>query len=241
MQISNHTVFSQIGRLGQYERILLIVVFVVINLLAVLLLWYSLIKWVPRDTEGAFAESEVQLQVIKSSIQELDTRQLALWRQNFGAVIVGHLDSRRPELSYLLDQIRAIAQSNHVQLQYIRPGAVDDDGALAIDISAHLSMSVLADFWSEISQTIYHARMDGLSLQVLADHTGYELSMSIKIETGIYVDDYVVMQPDQMTSGVTQKYALRGQVKGFILRDNGNSLVYLRTDNEGRLHRVSTR
>jgi hypothetical protein len=141
----------------------------------------------------------------------------------------------------LLDQIRAIAQSNHVHLQYIRPGAVDVDGALAIDISAQLSMSVLADFWSEISQTIYHARMHGLSLQVLADQTGYELSMSIKVETGVYIDDFVVMQRDQLTSGVTQKYALRGQAKGFILRDNGNSLVYLRTDNEGRLHRVSTR
>jgi hypothetical protein len=31
------------------------------------------------------------------------------------------------------------------------------------------------------------------------------------------------------------------QAKGFILRDNGNSLVYLRTDNEGRLQRVSNR
>ena len=241
MQIVNHTAFSRIGRMGQSERILLIVVFVVINLLSVLLLWYSLMKWVPRDREAAFAESVVELQDIEFSIQELNTRQLALWRQSFGADIVEHIDSRRPELSYLLDLIRAIAQSNHVRLQYIRPGAVDDDGALAIDISAHLSMSVLADFWSEISQTVYHARMQGLNLQVLADHSGYELSMSIKVETGVYVDDHVVMQRGQMTSGVTQKHALQGQAKGFILRDNGNSLVYLLTDNKGRLHRVSTR
>jgi len=241
MQIFNQTVFSKIGRLDRSERILLIMVFVVINLLSVLLLWFFLMKWVPRDREEAFAESVVQLQDIESSIQELNTRQLALWRQNFGAVLVGHIDSRRPELSYLLEQIRAIAQSNHVRLNYIRPGAVDDDGALAIDISAHLSMSVLADFWTEISQTIYHARMQALNLQVLADLSGYELSMSIKVETGVYVDDDVVMQRGQMTSGVTQKHALQGQAKGFILRDNGNSLVYLLTDNEGRLHRVSTR
>ena len=241
MQIFSHTVFSRIGRLGRSERILLIMIFVVINLLLVILLWYSLMKWVPRDREWAFSESVDQLQDIEYSIQELNTKQLALWRQSFGGLIVGHLDSRRPELSHLLDQIRAIAQSNHVHLQYIRPGAVDVDGALAIDISAQLSMSVLADFWSEISQTIYHARMHGLSLQELADQTGYELSMSIKVETGVYIDDFVVMQRDQLTSGVTQKYALRGQAKGFILRDNGNSLVYLRTDNEGRLHRVSTR
>lgn len=246
MQIGNHTVFSRIGRLGRSERILLIVVFLVINLLSVLLLWYSLMKWLPRDREVAFAESVVQLQDIEFSIQELNTRQLSLWRQSFGADIVEHIDSRKPELSYLLDLIRAIARSNHVRLQYIRPGAVDVDGALAIDISAHLSMSALVEFWSEIRQTIYHARMQGLNLQVLADHAGYELSMSIKVETGVYVDDDFVMQPDLATPGVTSTsgtvlvdHSPRGQAKGFILRDNGNSLVYLRTDNEGRLQRVS--
>jgi hypothetical protein len=135
-----------------------------------------------------------------------------------------------------------------VRLQYIRPGEVDVDGALAIDISAHLSMSALVDFWSEIRQTIYHARMQGLNLQVLADHAGYELSMSIKVETGLYVDDDFVFQPDLASPGVTSAsgavlvdLAPGRQAKGFILRDNGNSLVYLRTDNEGRLQRVSNR
>jgi hypothetical protein len=248
MQIVNHTVFSRIGRLDRSERILLIVVFLVINLLSVLLLWYSLMKWLPRDREVAFAKSVVQLQDIEFSIQELNTSQLALWRQSFGADIGEHIDSRKPELSYLLDLIRAIARSNHVRLQYIRPGEVDVDGALAIDISAHLSMSALVDFWSEIRQTIYHARMQGLNLQVLADHAGYELSMSIKVETGLYVDDDFVFQPDLASPGVTSAsgavlvdLAPGRQAKGFILRDNGNSLVYLRTDNEGRLQRVSNR
>ena len=249
MQIFNHTgFFARIGRLGRSERILLIVVFLVINLLSVLLLWYSLMKWLPRDREVAFAESVVQLQDIEFSIQELNIRQLALWRQGFGADIAEHIDSHKPELSYLLDLIRAIARSNQVHLQYIRPGEVNVDGALVVDISAHLSMSALVEFWSEIRQTIYHARMEALNLKVLADHVGYELSMSIKVETGSYVDDDFVKQQDLVSPGVTPKSgtllidnAPQGQSNGFILRDNGNRIVYLRTDNEGRLQRVSNR
>lgn len=232
------------GRWSFRRRALLISAFGLMNLLAVLMVWYWLMVVMPRAAEAAYDESSARLRSVELMNLQLNTKQLALRQHTFSAGLIEQIGSQKPELSYLLDLLRVIAQSNQVRLFHIRPGVADNSGLLPIEIRGQLSLTGLANFWAALRQALYDAHIQKLAL-IGADQSGeYGLTMVIGVGTGAYVDELYAMRTDAIPEGMPNKIDNSLPAKrprGFIVRDEGNSVIYLSADNEGRLHRVSAR
>jgi len=233
-----------IGRWSSTRRALLVLVFGVINLLALLLLWYWLMVFVPRTNGAILGEANARLRSMELLNQELNTKRLGLSQQTFFADLVEHVGSRKPELSYLLDLLRAMAQSNQMHLYLIRPGIMDNHGLLSLEIRAQVTLAGLTGFWAALRQAIYDAQLQQLEMLEGDEPGEYELTLRVAVGTGAFTDAFYAMQPDAlsgvMRSGVAEPSSIK-QPRGFIVRDDGSRVIYLSSDSEGRLHRVFAR
>jgi hypothetical protein len=233
-----------LGRWSARRRVLLVLVFGVINLLAVLLLWYWLLVFLPKTNGATWGEASARLSSIELLNQDLNTKRLALRQQTFSADLFEHVGSRKPELSYLLDLLRVMAQSNQMRLHLIRPGLIDKHGLLSIEIRAQVTLAGLTGFWAALRQAIYDAQIQQLEMLERDEPGEYELALRVAVGTGAFPDAFYAMQTDAlsevMSSSVAKPSAPK-QPRGFIVRDDGSRVIYLSSDSEGRLHRVSAR
>ena len=233
-----------IGRWSLRRRALLVLVFGAMNLLAVLFLWYWLMVFLPKNTDATYAEASARLSGMKVLNLELNTKRLALRQQTFSADLLEHVDSRKPELSYLLDLLRVMAQSNQMHLHLIRPGLMDKHSLLSIEIRAQVTLAGLTGFWAALRQAIYDTQIQQLEMMQRDEQGEYELTLHIAVGAGAFPDAFYAMHTDAlsdvMSSRVAKPLVLK-QPRGFIVREDGSKVIYLSPDSEGRLHRVSAR
>jgi hypothetical protein len=233
-----------LGRWSVRRRALLVLGFGIINLLAVLLLWYWLMVFLPRAHGASLGEASARLSSMELLNEELNTKRLALLPQAFSADLVEHVSSRKPELSYLLDQLRDWAESNQIRLHHIRPGQIDTQGMLSIEIRAQVSLKGLAGFWAAFRQMIYDVQIQQLEMLERDEPGQYGLTLRVLVGTGAYAGAFYAMHTNALSevmgSSVAKPSATK-QPRGFIVRDDGSRVIYLRSDSEGRLHRVSAR
>lgn len=247
MTMTHLSQLFDVAGLGQWNllrRVVLVVVFGIINLLFVLAIWYWLVVSAAQSERVIYLESRAQLNNIEAGNQGLLTKNLALQQMAFYSDVLAGNEGSKPEMSYLLDLMRDQARLTQVLLLHVRPGVTDEHGWLPIDVLAQVSMAALADFWSGLMLQIHDLELRHLELQRVTGTQKYEMVMSIFVKTGSYVDEQLWLRPETPVEGVleTAPDLVRGKhARGFILDKDGKSLVYLMGDNSGRLQRVRSK
>lgn len=233
-----------VGHWSSRRRALLVLGFGTTNLLAVWLLWYWLMVLLPKTANAEYEVASAQLSSLGLISQELNTKRLALLQHTFSADLLEHVGIRKPELSYLLDLLRVWAESNQMRLHHIRPAQIDTQGELLIEIRAQASLKGLTGFWAVLRQTVYDVQIQHLEVLGRDQPGEYGLTLRVAVGTGALADALYAVHTDGLSearnSSVAKASATK-QPRGFIVRDQGSRVIYLSSDSEGRLYRVSAR
>ncbi|MDP2282561.1 MAG: hypothetical protein Q8L06_00370 [Pseudohongiella sp.] len=232
---------SAIGQWSVVQRAALLVTFAIINALFLLALWYWLAASARVAEHAIYRESHETLLSIQSENQRLLAKNLMLQQPAFYSDVLAQNKSDKPELSYLLDLLRVLARSTQVLLLHVRPGVTDIGGRLSIELRAQVSLLTLASFWSGLIREVPDVELRDLDLQRIADSQKYELAMSLLVATGTHIDEQRLLRYQALADQVPVQHTEKGaHNKGFILDKDGKNLVYLRGDNHGQLHRVTS-
>jgi hypothetical protein len=232
---------SAIGQWSVVQRAALLVIFAIINALFLLALWYWLTVNARVAEHAIYLESHETLLSIQSGNQMLLAKNLMLQQPAFYSDVIAENKNEKPELSYLLDLLRVLARSTQVRLLHVRPGVTDTGGRLSIELGAQVSLLTLASFWSGLIREVPDVELRDLDLQRIADSQKYELAMSLVVATGTHIDEPRLLRYQTLADQVLVQHTEKGaHNKGFILDKDGKNLVYLRGDNHGHLHRVTS-